>query len=122
MSYKSFLLLFFTLIFSTPQIYAGIPIQPTKTAQARTLKKVKRNKPRKKERAKNPNINGLLSFIFGIAGLFFPLFSIPALILGIISLNKREPKKWMGITGVVLGGLVFLISLAVILFFLLVFL
>lgn len=58
--------------------------------------------------------NGLLSLIFGIAGLsIFPLFSIPAVILG--SIGKRHHEEYahagytLGIIGLCLAALALLI-------------
>ncbi len=62
------------------------------------------------------NINGLLSFIFGLSSVVLSivtgigiLFGIPAIILGIISLKKKEKDSWMAIVGIATGGLALLI-------------
>jgi hypothetical protein len=105
--------------------YGAIPLdhsaQTEEIAQNDVVKKKHKSNWVKEffSRPKNPSINGLLSMIFGIGSIvLFPPLAIPGLILGIIALNKREPKEWMGIVGVSTSGLVLLLAiLAIILFF-----
>lgn len=59
----------------------------------------------------------IASLVCGILGLFLLFTAVPALVLGIISLNRinRDPQyrtgKGMAIAGIVLGGLVILLLL-----------
>lgn len=121
MTYKSLFLVVFSLLFMCTPSFAGIPIAQDKTETISNRKKKVTKKTEKKLEDKNPNINGMLSFIFGLSGLLlFPPLGAAAVILGIISLNKKEPETWMPIVGIVLGSLAVLLTIAVLLFFLLV--
>lgn len=117
MTYKSLSLLVFSLFFFAAPSLAAIPIPPDSVHQGpskleqRIVKKLE-----KVARDKDPNINGLLSFIFALASFFLPLFAIPAIIFGIISLNKKEPRIWMPIVGLVLGSLFILAFIAILVF------
>lgn len=71
---------------------------------------------------KKANGIGVASFILGLVSLFFcgfPLFSIPAIICGIIGLNKHDDMKfnnrWMSIAGLILGAAMLLIFIVYIL-------
>jgi hypothetical protein len=122
MSYKFLLLVFFSFYFSLSPAVAAIPVQPAAPAHETLVekKKKKAKKVRPKERTRNGNRNGLLSLIFGICGLIiFPPLAIPAIVLGIIALSKKEPNKVMPILGIVFGGLVVL-AVILILYFLLI--
>ena len=63
----------------------------------------------------------LLSFIFGLVGVFIPFIGIAALVLGLIALNQYKKlddfleNKWMAITGLILGAVMTFIYLVVIL-------
>jgi|GEM_PF-3166488 len=124
MPYKFLLFVFFSFYFSTASLTAAIPFQP-KTAIHQVIvekKEKKAKKVRPKERTRNANRNGLLSLIFGISSvIIFPPLAIPAIVLGIIALSKKEPSKVMPIIGIVLGGLV-LLAFILLLYFLLIFL
>jgi hypothetical protein len=58
---------------------------------------------------KEQNLFALLSFIFSMVGILIPLFTIPGIILGFISLKqiKEEPEhytgKGFGIAGIAVG-------------------
>ncbi len=115
MPYKLFLLGFFLIAFIAPPSYAAIPIAQDEVVTV--VQKKNPERPRKRSKKRVPNINGLLSFIFGITGIaLFPLFAIPAIILGIISLTNKEPRQWMAITGIVIGGITFIVSIVVLAF------
>lgn len=55
------------------------------------------------------------AFIFGLIGIFFHLFAIIAIIIGVIGINEcsknqKHTNRWMGITGIILGMLYVLVS------------
>ena len=69
---------------------------------------------KKKKRKRSNSRNGVLSMTFGILSfLVFPLFGIPALIFGAIALTNKEPKKGFWISGLILGGITTLVSIAI---------
>lgn len=126
MSYKTPILLLFSFLFFSAASFAAIPleqvpVQKEDTASQKIIKKIEQKIAKKfaKDRdSKNPNINGLLSFIFGIGTfVIFPPLAVPAVILGIISLSKGEPNQWMPIVGLITGGLMLLLLIAVLVFF-----
>lgn len=55
----------------------------------------------------------LLCFIFagGFAGFFQILFAIPALVLGMIGVTRKNRKKKMAVTALVLSGLSIIIGI-----------
>lgn len=66
--------------------------------------------PTKKGRYSHPYVNheheATLSLIFGILGIYvFPLFAIPAFVLGIIAADKRNRFYRRAVTGLVLGAI-----------------
>jgi hypothetical protein len=64
------------------------------------------------------NTMALLSMILGIVSIlgFGLLLGIPAIVLGIIALKKRQGEKGFSITGIVTGGIATLVSLLFLLF------
>lgn len=50
-----------------------------------------------------------MSFVFAIIGIFLcciaPLFGVPAVILGGVSLNKKEPESGKAYAGIIIGGI-----------------
>lgn len=53
---------------------------------------------------------GLIAAICGVLGLFFPIFSIGAILLGFIGLGRRNRNRGMAIAGLVLGILGIILS------------
>ncbi len=104
-----FFLLFFSIL--TSPIQAAIPIsQSVISVEAN----VELDRKPKKKKKKSESLNGILSMSFGIGSfIIFPLLGIPAVIFGIIALTKNEPRKGFSITGLILGGITTLASLAV---------
>jgi len=111
-------------------------IKSTKTKKTAKIKKNKSDQKKhlqqKRDKAANDvSILGLLSLIFGSVGLLllllglivFPLFwiglifSIPAIILGIISITQNKGDV-MGLIGLILGGAIFFIFLILLIIFL----
>lgn len=63
---------------------------------------------------RNHEAEAQLAFIFGILGLtVFPLFAIPAFVLGIIAADKRNRLYRRAKTGIILGSIVLLYALLV---------
>lgn len=120
MSYKSIVILFFSIFFMIMPTYAAIPILPEKPNHVQKVRKhfsIFKKWPKKD----NPNKNGLLSLIFGVSSiLLFPPLAIPAIILGAISLSKKEPETIMPIIGLITGGLVILATIFLLVIFLIV--
>lgn len=129
MPYKSVILIVFSVLFFTAPSYAAIPLDQSPEQKEdklgqKLMKKIEKKWVKKlapDEKPRNENINGLLSLIFGAASLvLFPPLAIPAVILGIISLNKKEPAQWMAIVGLITGSLLLLIAIALLVIFLIV--
>ncbi len=131
MSHKALLLIIFSFFIHSTSGLAAIPIQAPQAGEQLTVhhslikKKSILNKKKldgeAKPKKRHESINGLLSIIFGGASLiFFPPLAIPAVILGIISLTKKEPNSWMAITGVTIGSLWILFAIFLLVLFLIV--
>lgn len=108
--YKNYMLLFTVLIFQHLQLSAAIPIEQFPICQNEIKienSKVDENHlDQKKAKRRSKSLNGILSMSFGIASLIiFPLFSIPALILGGLSITYKEPQAGYRIAGLITGGI-----------------
>ena len=124
MSYKLLFAVFMILLMTPMASDAALPISENKRVTKKLAHKTKERKIarllKRIPESKNPNRNANLAFAFGLGSLFFAPLAIPALILGIISLTKKEPNKGFAIVGVVAGGLIILALFLWIMFLLLV--